>query len=66
MPKMKTSKSIKSRVKITSSGKLMLNKCGRRHILTKKSAKRKRHLKNKLVISKTAGKNYLKRMGIVG
>lgn len=66
MPKMKTNKSIKSKVKVTSSGKLMLNKPGRRHILTKKTAKRKRQLKNKIIISKTKGKSYLKRLGIVG
>jgi len=66
VPKMKTNKSIKSKVKITASGKLMLNKPGRRHLLNKKSAKRKRHLKNKLIIGKTEGKCYLKRLGIVG
>lgn len=66
MPKMKTNKSIKSRVKITASGKVMMNKPGRRHLLTKKSAKRKRHLKNKMIIQKTEAKSYLKRLGIIG
>ena len=45
MPKMKTKKAIKKRFKATASGQLMRNRQGRRHILTKKSANRKRRLK---------------------
>ena len=50
MPKMKTRKAMKARFKVTASGKLKRTRPGRRHILTKKSAKRKRSLgKSRLV-----------------
>jgi large subunit ribosomal protein L35 len=41
---MKTRKAMKARFKVTGRGKLMRTRPGRRHILTKKSAKRKRSL----------------------
>lgn len=63
---MKTNKSVKSKVKITASGKLKMNRQGRRHLLTKKSSKRKRHLERKLILSKAQGKSYLKKMGKIG
>ena len=50
MPKMKTRKAMKARFKVTAKGKLKRNRPGRRHILTKKSSKRKRGLaKSRLV-----------------
>lgn len=44
MQKAKTNKSLAKRFKLTGSGKLLRRKQGRRHILTKKSSKRKRGL----------------------
>lgn len=44
MPKLKTRKCAAKRLKQTGSGKYRHNKAGSRHILTKKSAKRKRRL----------------------
>ena len=44
MPKMKTRKCAAKRLKQTGTGKYRHNKAGSRHILTKKSAKRKRRL----------------------
>jgi len=41
---MKTKKAIRKRFKKTGTGKLMRTKQGRRHILTKKTSKRKRQL----------------------
>ena len=41
MPKMKTHKGTKKRVKVTGTGKFMLRHSGKSHILTKKSKKRK-------------------------
>ena len=41
MPKMKTRKAAAKRYKVTGSGKVMIKKQGLRHILTKKSSKRK-------------------------
>jgi large subunit ribosomal protein L35 len=45
MPKLKTRKSIAKRVKRTASGKYMFSKPGRRHLMTCKSGKRKRHMR---------------------
>jgi len=44
MPKMKTRKCASKRLKQTGTGKYVHNKAGARHILTKKSSKRKRRL----------------------
>jgi len=45
MPKMKTRKSAAKRYKVTGTGKISYKKQGLRHILTKKSSKRKRNLR---------------------
>ncbi|MCF7791118.1 MAG: 50S ribosomal protein L35 [Victivallales bacterium] len=46
MPKMKTRKCAVKRIKQTGTGKYLHNRAGSRHILTKKSSKRKRRLKH--------------------
>jgi|ADurb_Total_1213_FD_contig_31_2224603_length_3142_multi_6_in_0_out_0_2 large subunit ribosomal protein L35 len=43
--KVKTKKSAAKRYRITKNGKVLFSKMGRRHILTKKSSKRKRKLR---------------------
>ncbi|MCA9523692.1 MAG: 50S ribosomal protein L35 [Myxococcales bacterium] len=45
MPKMKTNRSAAKRFKVTASGKIKVNKAYRRHILTKKTTKQKRGLR---------------------
>ena len=45
MPKIKTNRGAAKRFKIKSSGKVKAYQSHRRHILTKKSTKRKRHLR---------------------
>lgn len=45
MPKVKTNSSAKKRFKVTGTGKIMHQKSFKRHILTKKSTKRKRHMR---------------------
>ena len=45
MPKMKTNKSVKKRVKRTGTGKLRRRKANLGHLLSGKRAKRKRRLK---------------------
>lgn len=47
MPKMKTNRGAAKRFKRTGSGKFKCNHANRRHILTKKATKRKRHLRHK-------------------
>ena len=45
MPKLKTNRSLRKRLRFTKSGKLKKRSCGRQHILGKKSRKRKRKLR---------------------
>jgi len=56
MPKMKTRKSASKRFKVTGSGKVMYKKMGLRHILTKKSPKRKMGLRHAGVLSEVEAK----------
>ena len=51
MPKMKTRKSAAKRYKVTGTGKVMIQKQGSRHILTKKSSKRKMNLRQATVLA---------------
>ncbi len=46
MPKMKTNRGAAKRFARTASGSFKRNQSHRRHILTKKSTKRKRHLRS--------------------
>lgn len=46
MPKMKTNRGAAKRFTRTASGKFKRGQSHRRHILTKKSSKRKRHLRD--------------------
>lgn len=52
MPKIKTIRSVSKRFKKTASGNFKHKKSNLRHILTKKSTKRKRHLRTKTTVSK--------------
>ena len=52
MPKLKTNKGAKKRLKITGTGKVKRMKEGGRHILTKKSSKRKRKLRTATLVDK--------------
>jgi large subunit ribosomal protein L35 len=51
MPKMKTKKSAAKRFSFTGGGKVKYKKQNLRHILTKKSAKRKRNLRHTGILS---------------
>ena len=52
MPKIKTNRAAAKRFKVTGTGKLKRNKAYKRHILTKKTTKRKRHLRKQAYCSK--------------
>jgi large subunit ribosomal protein L35 len=52
MPKMKTNRGAAKRFKKTAGGGFKRSQAHRRHILTKKSTKRKRHLRADATISK--------------
>jgi len=52
MPKMKTHRGAAKRFKKTATGKLKRGHSMKRHILTKKSPKRKRNLRDSALVSK--------------
>lgn len=51
MPKIKTRRGAAKRFKKSGTGKLVRGKTNRRHILTKKSSKRKRHLRQAATVA---------------
>jgi large subunit ribosomal protein L35 len=57
MPKIKTLKSAAKRFKKTGTGKFTRRQAFHTHILTKKSAKRKRHLREEAIVSPADAKN---------
>lgn len=53
MPKMKTHRGARKRIKVTGTGKFIVKKPGKSHILTKKTRKRKNNLKKDTVVTST-------------
>jgi large subunit ribosomal protein L35 len=53
MPKMKSKKSAAKRFRVRGSGSIKRSKAYLRHILTKKSTKRKRHLRGTTEVHET-------------
>ena len=51
MPKMKTIKGVKRRLKVTGGGRLIGFRSGRRHLLSGKRGKTKRQLRRRRVLS---------------
>lgn len=62
MPKMKTKKSSAKRFHLTGSGKVKYKKMNLRHILTKKSAKRKMHLRHAGILSEDSSAKIRKQL----
>ncbi|MCP4589872.1 MAG: 50S ribosomal protein L35 [bacterium] len=63
MPKMKTHKGLRKRVKITATGKVVFHKSFAGHLLSGKSANRRRRLRKPGLIT---GKNAAKIRAAVG
>ena len=61
MPKMKSHSGAKKRFKKTGNGKVTRRKAGKSHILTKKTTKKKRHLRKETTVDK-ADEKRIKRM----
>lgn len=59
MPKMKTKKSLKRRIKVTGTGKLMHYREGRRHLNSGKPSKRRRKLRRAKLVPKHFHKSYM-------
>ncbi len=56
MPKMKTRKAAAKRYRVTGTGKVRYKKQGLRHILTKKTTKRKRNLRASSILADVEAK----------
>ncbi|WP_298299474.1 50S ribosomal protein L35 [Hydrotalea sp.] len=61
MPKVKTNSSAKKRFKVTGTGEITFQKAFKRHILTKKTKKRKRMLNKKGLVG-PANKDFVMRL----
>jgi large subunit ribosomal protein L35 len=59
---MKTKKSVAKRFKVTGNGKIRRHKANKSHILTKKTSKRKRHLRKSKEVKGKRKKNLKKMM----
>jgi large subunit ribosomal protein L35 len=64
VPKMKTKKAVAARFRVTGTGKLKRTRPGRRHILTKKSSKRKRDLAKSRLVDEGQVKMFKMLMGV--
>ena len=62
MPKMKTHKGAAKRFKMTGSGKVRRNKAFKSHILTKKTSKRKRRLRQPGLVATNGETKRIKRL----
>ncbi|UCH47435.1 MAG: 50S ribosomal protein L35 [Betaproteobacteria bacterium] len=61
MPKLKTNRGAAKRFKINSNGRIKRAQANRRHILTKKPTKRKRHLRSPTSVA-AGDQNAVRRM----
>lgn len=64
MPKLKTRRAVAKRFKVTSKGKLKRAHAFAKHILTKKSAKRKRNLRKPDLVNKADESRMKKMLGL--
>lgn len=62
MPKMKTHKGAKKRFSVTGTGKVRRLKAFKSHILTKKTSKRKRHLRRATIVGTVGEAKNLRRL----
>jgi large subunit ribosomal protein L35 len=61
MPKVKTQSRAKKTFKVSGTGKILFQKAGRKHLLSKKSKKRKRHLNHTGQVN-PANQDFVKRL----
>jgi large subunit ribosomal protein L35 len=62
MPKMKSHRGARKRFSVTGSGKVKRNKAFKSHILTKKTSKRKRRLRQSGLIATRGEEKNIKRL----
>jgi large subunit ribosomal protein L35 len=63
MPKQKTHKGLKKRVKVTASGKVKHKRTGCGHLMSGKNAKRKRRLNSPSTMKSTMAKSAIIKLG---
>ena len=64
MPKMKTHRGSAKRFRVTGSGKIMRAKAYKSHILTKKTAKRKRNSRHETEVASADYKKIARNLGL--
>ena len=57
MPKIKTNRAAAKRFRVTGSGKIKRNKAYKRHILSSKGKKQKRHLRKSTLVAAVESRN---------
>jgi large subunit ribosomal protein L35 len=60
VPKIKTNRSAAKRFRVTGTGKIKRNKAYKRHILSSKGKKQKRHLRKATTVAAVEAKNIRK------
>ena len=63
MPKMKTHKGSKKRFRVTAKGKLKRAQAGKKHLLSHKTGKRKRHLRESVIETGKLARKYIEMLG---
>jgi large subunit ribosomal protein L35 len=63
MPKMKTHKGLGKRFRVTATGKMKRRQAGKKHLLSHKTGKRKRHLRETVIATDKLAKKYVENMG---
>lgn len=63
MPKMKSHKASRKRFRVTATGKLKRRQAGKKHLLSHKTGKRKRQLREVVVDAGKLSKKYILIMG---
>jgi large subunit ribosomal protein L35 len=63
MPKLKTNRGLKKRVKVSSKGKIKRQKAFAGHLMSGKSGNRKRQLRKKTLVSKSYTRAMLRALG---
>ena len=63
MPKQKTNKGVRKRMKVTATGKVLRHKANKRHLLAGRTSKRKRQLRRPTTETGRIAKKYILALG---
>jgi len=63
MPKLKTHKGLSSRVRVTRTGKVVRHRAGKSHLLSAKSAKRRRYLRRTTLMAPAFARTAIQKLG---